>query len=79
MRLVHFKGNLCYTIAQSYDFPEDINNIYITPDLTPKEQEHNKALRSKLSEMNKDGNRYRIKNGQIVQREMYSHNYGPLH
>ena len=46
-----------------------LRNLYITPDLTPAEREQNKALRSKLKEMNQQGNRYRIKNGQIVLRE----------
>ena len=49
--------------------PEDIRKIYVTPDLTPREQQQNKALRSQLAEMNKDGKKYWIKNGKIVQRE----------
>jgi len=44
------------------------NKIYITPDLTPAEREANRQLRIQLKEMNKDGNRYKIKNGRIVQR-----------
>jgi len=44
------------------------NKIYITPDLTPAEKEANRQLRMQLKEMNKDGNRYKIKNGRIVQR-----------
>ena len=47
--------------------PDDIRNVYITPDLTPNEQQQNKTLRSKLAEMNKEGNHYRIKNRKIVQ------------
>ena len=47
--------------------PDDINNIYITPDLTPKEQAANKALRLQLKELNKNGKTHRIKNGKIVQ------------
>ena len=42
--------------------------IFITPDMTPKERDENKALRAKLSEMNKNGNNYKIKNGKVVQR-----------
>ena len=41
--------------------PDDIRNVYITHDLTPNEQQQNKTLRSKLAEMNKEGNHYRIK------------------
>ena len=36
---------------RSSDSPEDIYNVYITPDLTHKEQESNKALRSKWIRM----------------------------
>jgi len=38
------------------------------PDLTPKELALNKALRSELAEKNKDGKKYQIKNGKLVQR-----------
>ena len=48
---------------------KNIQKVYITPDLTPREQQHNKALRARLAEMNKDGKKYLIKNGRIVQRE----------
>ena len=48
--------------------PEEVRRIYVTPDLTPKEQQQNKALRSQLAEMNKGGRKYWIKNGKIVQR-----------
>jgi len=47
---------------------EHIRKLFITPDLTPKEQKDNKELRLKLAEMNKSGKKYKIKNGQIVQR-----------
>ena len=47
----------------------DVQKIYITPDLTLKEQQENKALRSQLYEMNKPNKLYKIKNGKIVQRE----------
>ena len=36
--------------------PDHIKKIFITPDLTPKEQEENKLLREKLYELNKAGN-----------------------
>ena len=55
--------------------------MYITPDLTPREQQHNKALRAQLAEMNKDGKKYWIKNGRIVQRGVNRGgvNTSPLH
>ena len=48
--------------------PEDIRSIFITVDNTPLEQKKNKLLREKLNNMNKDGNNYMIKNGEIVPR-----------
>ena len=50
--------------------PEHIKKIFITPDYTPLEQKKNKALREQLSEMNKVQNIYRIKNGEIVRKEV---------
>ena len=35
--------------------------MYISPDLTPKEQEINKKLWTELKKLNKDGNQYQIK------------------
>ena len=46
---------------------EQTRNIFITPDMTPQEQELNKKLRLNVKELNKDGNQYQIKNGKIVQ------------
>ena len=43
------------------DVSEYIKNIYITPDLTPTEQENNKKLRQELSTLNKEGKKYMIK------------------
>ena len=43
--------------------PEYLQQVYITPDLTFKERERNKLLRSKLAEMNNGQKKYRIKNG----------------
>ena len=57
------------TKVRSMNGVDYLRNLYITPDLAPAEREQNKALRSKLKEMNQQGNRYRIKNGQIVLRE----------
>jgi len=48
--------------------PESVRKVYVTPDLTPQEQQHNKVLRNQLAEMNKGENKYWIKNGKIVQR-----------
>ena len=50
------------------ELPEHLRKIFITPDVTPKEREEHKVLRAKLSEANKSGNNYKIKNGQIVRR-----------
>ena len=58
------------TKVRSMNGIEYLKKLYITPDLTPMEREQNKALRSRLNEMNQQGNRYRIKNGQIVLREI---------
>jgi len=41
--------------------PEDIRNVFITPDFTPLEQKRNKALRQQLLDMNKTENVYIIK------------------
>lgn len=57
------------TKLRNKEHPNDIQKIYITPDLTPKEQLANKALRSQLDEMNKPDKLYKIKNGKIVRRE----------
>ena len=54
---------------RNQDNPEYIRKVFITPDLTPTEQKKNKELRSQLAEMNKVANLYRIKNGEIVQKE----------
>jgi len=56
------------TKLRNKDNPEDVKKVYVTPDLTPREQQKNKALRTQLAEMNKDEKKYWIKNGKIVQR-----------
>ena len=48
---------------------DEVKDIFVTPDLTPKEQETGKKLRAKLKELNKDGRMYQIKNGVIVRRK----------
>jgi len=50
------------------DNPQEIKKIFNTPDLTPAEQKKNKNLREELANLNKDGRKYMIKNGIIVQR-----------
>ena len=55
------------TKLHARDNLEDIQKVYITPDLTPREQQHNKELRIQLAEKNKSGKKYFIKNGGIVQ------------
>ena len=54
---------------RSTSHPEDVRNIFITPDFTPIEQKRNKALREQLINMNKTENIYMIKNGRIVRRQ----------
>ena len=51
--------------------PDHIKKIFITLNLTHKEQEENKLLREKLYELNKAGKFYHIKNGQIVRKEAF--------
>ena len=48
--------------------PEHLRRMFITPDLTLREWEVNKALRCELTERNKSGHQFKIKNGRIVQR-----------
>ena len=58
----------CTSLSQREN-PQEIQKLFITPDLTPHEQEINKKLRIELKELNKEGNLYRIKNGKIIWRE----------
>jgi len=48
--------------------PENVRNIYITPDLTPLEQRKNRVLRQQLADLNKNERVYMIKNRRIVWR-----------
>ena len=54
---------------RSASHPENVRNVFITPDFTPIEQKKNKALREQLFNMNKAENIYVIKNGRIVRRK----------
>ena len=56
--------------------PDEVRKIYVTPDLTPKEQQQNKALRSQLAEMNKEEKKFWIKMKRLCRREI---NFSPLH
>lgn len=56
------------TRLSRHENPPEIQKLFITPDLTPREQEVNKKLRAELKELNKEGNLYRIKNGKIIRR-----------
>ena len=49
--------------------PDSVRTLFITPDLTPLEQKKSKALRQQLTDMNRSGNAYVIKNGSIVQKK----------
>jgi len=53
------------TKLRNKDHPSDIHRICITPDLTPKEQKENKALRNKLVELNQMGKNYKIKTARL--------------
>ena len=57
----------CYKLRNSNN-PTHVQKIFATPDLTPLEQKKDNALRQKLTELNKDGKAYKIKNGKIVRR-----------
>ena len=56
------------TKLRNAENPEDVRKLYITPDLTPAEQEINRKLREELREKNREGNFYRIKNGRIIKK-----------
>ena len=43
------------------EYQNDIQRIYITPDVTLKEQKESKALRNKLAELNQTGKNFKIK------------------
>ena len=57
------------TKLRNQDASPAYKGIFITPDLTPKEQEHNKQLRVELKERNRGGREFQIKNGKIVRRK----------
>ena len=52
-----------YTKLWGKEVPRHLSKVFITPDMTIKERENNKALRAELAELNKGGKNYRIKNG----------------
>ena len=54
---------------RSSDASPVYKSIFITPDLTPKEQECYKQLRAELRERNRGGQTFQIKNGKIVRRK----------
>ena len=58
------------SLLQREGVPEFARNVFISPDLTPTGQENNKKLRQELNALNKDGKKYMIKNGIIVQRRI---------
>ena len=72
------------TKLRARDIREEIQNVYITPDLTPREQQHNKVLRAQLAERNKDGKKYWIKTeglcrGGVNTSPLRGVNTSPLH
>ncbi|XP_065911357.1 uncharacterized protein [Dysidea avara] len=54
---------------RSKEHPSHVTKTFITPDLTPLEQQKSKQLRAELANLNKEGKRYRIKHGKIILRE----------
>jgi len=52
-----------YTKLWGKEVLRHLSKVFITPDMTIKERENNKALRAELAELNKGGKNYRIKNG----------------
>ena len=59
--LLKIKINLKYS---------SLNDVYLSPDLTPKQQMLDKSLRDKLKELRKGGNEgYKIKRGEIIRVE----------
>ena len=56
------------TKLRGKDVPQCLSKVFITPDMTIKEREKNKYLRAELAELNKDGKKYKIKNGNLVRR-----------
>ena len=67
----HDKAKILHTCTRlsQRENPQEIQKLFITPNLTPREQEVNKKLRTKFKELNKEGNLYRIKNRKTIQRE----------
>ena len=55
------------TKIRSISDPDYLSSVFITPDLTKKERDE-KALRTKLKEMNNGENKYQIKNRRIMPR-----------
>ena len=55
---------------KNVDHPDEIQQLFITPDLTSKEQQANRKLREELKELNKESKTFYIKNGKIVQRRV---------
>jgi len=58
--LEHEKALLLRNCTKLHDKsnPEEVRRIYVMPDLTPTEQQQNKALKSQLAKMNEGGRRY---------------------
>ena len=58
------------TKLRDKNYPNNIRKIFITPVQTPREQERNRELCSQLATLNATSNDYKIKNGQIVWRNV---------
>ena len=69
---IQVKANIlrnCTKIC-SFKDPPYLRKVFLTPDLTLTEREENKLLRTRLTELNKDGNKYQIKNREIILRRL---------
>ena len=51
-----------------------VNSVFIASDLTPAQQKRNKQLWADVVALNKSGNKFQIKNGKIIPREVQSSN-----
>ena len=43
---------------KNVDHPDEIQQLFIAPDLTPKEQQTHKKLREELKDLNKESNTF---------------------
>lgn len=49
-----------YSKLRGKDVPQSLSKVFITPDMTIKERENNRALRSQLADLSNDDKKYKI-------------------